>query len=768
MEPNGARGKLLRPRLYLLVAVLAVLGSATGQEALHDWDPETGFTQWLQWQLHFPAWWTENFADLTYQVLDDTGRRTVGIAGTGVLLAALVLLPPRLLPLGRGRWRVAAGAVGVGVLAALLDQLVTLVAMFAVTGDLRHATYGLPQSLPATAGFGVLLGLVLALLLQRFGAAQYLVPDADRTARRPARTPERSTAMAEDPKTTAATPLGSVPGDVTRYLSAAAYTDPAFARRVTEDLVSDDFGAVATSPGLDLVPVARHALAARALRQQRDLALCVVLGAIVLTGPYWLLPALAVLAVFGLAGRKAGADRPDRGRSPGVPASAWWKLAAAGPAAYLASVVALMPLAPIEPQGFWAWFCGTYAGGWPAQLVMLAAVVAAYLLILHHHRAVDALLRDRLRREVFDPEQPSGPAEAEWPGWMRDRLTTIADAQRGNLTVYSGYRPFVGFAEAYNNWQLAVPILAAHQPGARPAAEVEEFDAWEAMTAIRDRLRETSVRHSATPPDAAETNLTGLLLESRVFANGAALDGDPRLLPTAGYTPPTALDRETVRQIALHPDGVARHYLAAHLPLWGGDVVASTFLHLSTNGKTLYIQAEAHLLQPVHARYHSVDLLPARLTAARRGVLRFEALAETFGTVVRAPGAAAAQARYQKRRAKRLKHELTAIKQDPTFDHGARFSVRELASGPEYQNYFQEVDADRALATLYRHALAAIRDFLDDHGVDTTLFSTQQQTILNYGVIQQGGVSVVGNQAVGPNSTAQTVPAPAPAPQARG
>ena len=51
--------------------------------------------------------------------------------------------------------------------------------------------------------------------------------------------------------------------------------------------------------------------------------------------------------------------------------------------------------------------------------------------------------------------------------------------------------------------------------------------------------------------------------------------------------------------------------------------------------------------------------------------------------------------------------------------------------------------------TLNRHTLAALRDFLEAHGVDTTDFNQQQQTILNHGVIQQGGVSTIENLAVG-------------------
>jgi hypothetical protein len=50
--------------------------------------------------------------------------------------------------------------------------------------------------------------------------------------------------------------------------------------------------------------------------------------------------------------------------------------------------------------------------------------------------------------------------------------------------------------------------------------------------------------------------------------------------------------------------------------------------------------------------------------------------------------------------------------------------------------------------------LAALLDFLDERGVDTTEFRNRQMTILNQGVIQTGGISNVGNQAIGSEATA--------------
>ena len=119
-----------------------------------------------------------------------------------------------------------------------------------------------------------------------------------------------------------------------------------------------------------------------------------------------------------------------------------------------------------------------------------------------------------------------------------------------------------------------------------------------------------------------------------------------------------------------------------------------------------------------------------------------------------APSRAIHHARFERRHNKRMADELKAMEQDPLFDFGARLSIRQMAMSPNYHNYFQVVDAGRITALVERHTLAAVREFLDTHGYDTTDFRSQQQTILNQGLIQQGGMSIIGNQAIGAGASA--------------
>jgi len=105
------------------------------------------------------------------------------------------------------------------------------------------------------------------------------------------------------------------------------------------------------------------------------------------------------------------------------------------------------------------------------------------------------------------------------------------------------------------------------------------------------------------------------------------------------------------------------------------------------------------------------------------------------GTVVRALGAPISQAR---RRA-RQRREIT---QTLRFDYGSSRSPRERAADERFQRYFQQLDRDMHVKIIERTVLAAIVDFLDDKGIDTTELVQRQTTILNNGVFVTGGATV--------------------------
>ncbi|MGV9449599.1 hypothetical protein [Streptomyces sp. NPDC003635] len=717
-----------------------LLGSPWLRDPLNEFQPDTPLGSLVHRSLYVPMWdlspSSEGFAEPLY-LAGDTAL---------IVLLAGALLAPRLLtrsPASRGlRWLAAFGA-------GLLLSLLAAVASWAVVkadGEESLLFFGSPTNavivnfLVDGLVFGVLLGLALALVYGGTGTRAAM-----------SRIRERSSTMAPSAPRTPGGVVGSAaPADTTRHLCAAAYTDPEFSRRVVEDVLRDELGAVAPSPGVDLVPVVRHSLAARRLHRDRDQRLAALNVLIALFGPLWLIYGHFAFKALAAASRAPG--RAVRGREPVDSAAAVRRLVATLVALLLAGFLLGLFLSALPLPGWLSWLCGAYAMGIPPLLAVIGGGTWGFWIMARGELDVDRRLRENLRRETFDPAAAPKPGEA----WAKAGVRAVAEAQSGNVTVYSGFSPFVGQGVHNSQWALSLPLLPA-----QPGGPLTAFDTWAVVERLRIRLREAATR----PPLDGGPSLATLEVEDRVFVSGTRIAGDARLLPAFLKAPATRLSDPVVREIALDPQGTPRHCLAAHLPLWGGAVVPSQLLHIAVVGRTLHLHCDRHVLTPLRPDLRRVDLLPSRLTPAHRAGLLLSALRDSGTALFGAPRAVLGDALREWRAPRRRRREQAAAQTDPAFDRGARMSIREHAMSAEYLDHFQRVDAERAFAALDRHALAAVRDFLDEHGVDTTDFRTQTQTILNHGVLQTGGVSVVGNQAVGQGAQATARTATAAAPQ---
>ncbi|MGW1598883.1 hypothetical protein [Streptomyces sp. NPDC002343] len=745
LAPGQAAG--LHRRLALLVLVIVVAGGPWAQRPLLDFytrhfyieRSENDLLRWVTQAAFSPGW------DVSADRYAGTGALIANDLSVLVLLAALVLLISWLSARGGPGW---GGCLTVGVLTALLANLAGLGLLVALVDDAPLAP---ADTLAVNLGrgsliFGLALGVLLALLFARPPRG----PAPRRTGSRPGR-PHHAEGRPSVTTAPLNMPVGREPGDVTRYLCAAAYVDERFADRVVEDVLADEAGAVAPSPGVDLEAVARHCLAAQDLRHTRDLRLTAAFAVVALLAPVWLVGVRVMLsAVRQTGGRPSlatrGRHQPDGGTLLRLGVTA-------GVVAFLALTCGIA-FSSLPVDGFPAWLLGTYLAGVPAVLASLGAAAFAYVTVVRHDLDVDRLLRTTLTRKTFTT-QPADTAHR--PQWVTDRMETVKDARDGNVTVYSGYAPYVGYTATSSQWSLAVPLLPAenavglrsHPAGPRPFTTVD------IVGHLRERLRSVAAPETdGAARTAEEEALASLTVEDRVFVNGTTIGTDDRFTSTTTLAPVTQLPAETVEKIMLRPTGTVRHCLAVHVPMWGGDVVPSTFLHLATVGSTLHLHIDHHVLGPVRAAYHVVDRLDGSLSAAGKRGLLANAVLHTGPALVSAPFRALRHARFDARRLRRMGDELTAIEQDPLYDYGARVSVRELALSPDYHNYFQVLDAQRIISLVERHTFAAVRDFLDSHGYDTTDFRAQQQTILNQGLIQQGGTSIIGNQAIGAGATA--------------
>ncbi|MGW4213837.1 hypothetical protein ACWEIJ_38045 [Lentzea sp. NPDC004789] len=536
-------------------------------------------------------------------------------------------------------------------------------------------------------------------------------------------------------------PTAFSPDDTTRYLCVAARTDERFAERIIKALLTEDLHAVAPSVGFSLRPVLLHALAGVRQRQLRDWCLLAATVLALVLSPLWTVMFLVVVLPVGASlAQRAGESRRLRDVVFALISLAILLLVFVTTVSALgtAATPARGRSAPEPPVPEWL-----FGLPWLALLTVLGM----YALQVWSEWRIRLTLLGELTRAAFSTEAaPPLPPSQEW---LSDRLVAIDAAERGNVTIYDGFTPFIGHGSLVSTWSFAMPSLR------RDTESVVPLDTGELVAHVHERLAGIGVQ-----PD----ELPGLFLAERAFVSGNALTMHPALLPERELEPLQQLSGEDLARLAARPHSSARHYLCAQVPSWGGEVVASTFLHFSTDGRLLYLQCDRTVLGPLWRQYHDVDRISPVLTAGAVGRLLARAASGVASAVPRAPVRVVRDLTFHWRAERHRTVERAIARQDLGHSYGARFSVREQATDTKYHNYFQKTDAAKHLKVIERHVLAALLDFLDDRGVDTTEFRNRQMTILNQGVIQTGGVSNVGNQAVGSEATA-TVQFPAPAPE---
>src|SRR5438270_13098151 len=108
--------------------------------------------------------------------------------------------------------------------------------------------------------------------------------------------------------------------------------------------------------------------------------------------------------------------------------------------------------------------------------------------------AYDKLLTHRtvvkeLRRAVFSPQ--AAPSAADSQPWIPPRLESIEEAADGNVSVYSGYEPFVGFGLAVDGWSFALPLIPATDPQGLSGGrrDIVPFTTVELIDRVRSRLQ---------------------------------------------------------------------------------------------------------------------------------------------------------------------------------------------------------------------------------------------------------------------------------------
>jgi hypothetical protein len=553
-----------------------------------------------------------------------------------------------------------------------------------------------------------------------------------------------------------APPRPHAPGrrdETTRYLCAAAHSDPAFADALVREYLSEPTRATAPSPGVKLGAVLREAVAARSRRRSLDAVVVVLFAAFALASP-----AFAVLwAVLGLV---VGAGRLTNRAADLAPSNS--AVAVRGVVLLVLAVVVLTVVLPLlEP------FVSQTFGSEAADLVydpatgtlVEPAVVdgAAVLAVVSLVAITGLLLADRLavwnlttksfRRGGFTDVPGDDLWQGEWwvrrlgHGQYRDELARhpVGDPPapqddrtgrgRVQLVVHRGYHPFVGAGPIYQPWSLAFPLDPSDGRAGRHGRQ--DFTVDQLYDALERDLLGLRGRSSLSPSG----RFGELTVSEHVIVPADDLVDridDPstvHVLPDPRSRPRPAVDRGRADALLEQPLEWMRYFRCFQVETWDRNLVISAYLHLGLDAGTLYVEWTPCVLLPLKDRYQRID--QQRPGAARPVV---DALAD----LLQVPVSLVQRVISVCRRIRPLPQEpgvLLPVK------YGALRSIRELASDDDVENYFQRTDLERYVKVLETRVLRATGRFLEEHGISVSEFMSQAQQVVSKNIHIEGSVN---------------------------
>jgi hypothetical protein len=535
--------------------------------------------------------------------------------------------------------------------------------------------------------------------------------DSPRQFRRPAGPP-----YPEDPTT------------ATRHLCAGAYLDDTFRNDSLRQVYYQPRRVVAPSYGFDVVPVLAHCLRARNGAIIRD---CLILATVLVSA--CISPAAIVMALVTMAQLQLTVGtwrlvretiRRVRDAEPialGALAARTFLLIAGWVLVGVVGVASSVALIKGFTESLTT--TGGLGDAGAATVALVYGSILLCLLIFCYPVAFSLWRQTELGKMA--------PGILVTQPVRNARLDEIGRQQRGNTTVYSGFKPYVGSGPVIDTWGFAqrlVQVERSHVGGmnghhtyvpAEPTERQREFtsppfDAQELVDYVRGHLS------NLLPRREAEEQIAGLTVEDRVCLAGTEVS---HLIP---YTDPDAM-----AAMIRFPTTPARHYLACQVFAWGGELITTVYVHIAVQGRSLYLELTTTALPPCDERFRVVDTVEGHGTAAWFRAFK-DGLVETPRAIWRSPlnlGAALIN----------MVAGSAGTTDAPTrmargFDYGARIGIRELGAEPQMRFLTQTQDVVKYKKLIERRVIASVLDFLDDRGIDTAEYRARAASVINGGV----------------------------------
>lgn len=340
------------------------------------------------------------------------------------------------------------------------------------------------------------------------------------------------------------------------------------------------------------------------------------------------------------------------------------------------------------------------------------------------------------KRDVFNPEA----TERQFSSSLKHETSLTLPADDQNLVIYQGFSPFVGAGMNLGGWSFVVNATKGKEENGSELEPVK-FEISELYDEIDHCIN--------------VLELTGLTHQDMYFVNGSDIRDDHNILPDSHGHPVQKISSDRCVTYRNTNDRHIRHYQWIKVMDWGNQLCTSYFLRCSLRGPNLFVEINRYLLTPLADKYRKIDATGDRNWQYGLGIAVLSLLA---GPIMAAASPLIIFGRMneyiEELFHKKKKVRRKQIDENPLFNYGTGQSLRESVSSGQFMHYFQKLDGVFYSKVLEREILNSIVDFLDAHDIDTSELKERQSTILNSGIIVQGGDVKAESLAVGSGAQA--------------
>ena len=326
------------------------------------------------------------------------------------------------------------------------------------------------------------------------------------------------------------------------------------------------------------------------------------------------------------------------------------------------------------------------------------------------------IIARQLTKKTFSPQSITQTLSAE----LEEKLRTIS--QESNVVVYGGFNPFISAGYDIGRWSFSIN----KQKGKDKDHPPKPFTVDEIYIHLINDLKETKI--------------PGIVIKKTLFVQGKGLQGNNVILPNKHQQPVFHLGEDELHAFSTVQSDRERYFSSVQVPYFGAELTFSIFFKFTIIGKDLYTEANYFLLTPLKEEYYLSDTLEPSVTLKKC----LEILRKSFLSIFLIPFNFSLSLVGMLREAIVESFNLNSVKKqidhNPNFNYGAQTSLRVQASSGLFREYFQKADKEMYVKILERQLLESINTFLMEKHIDIGDLKSQQTTIINNGIINQGKV----------------------------